>query len=180
MFFQKFWRSFWECLLSTNIWIHIDCGKGNFLNSFVWKNFWSTSMAIVVRIWFSVSVFIRLKKFTIFVILTFFHVCDKVWFLFLRYLLVFFFMGNWHSDSKLQYEREEPDMWWANQQASHFRLSKVWLPTRSGPEAKCWKTRWLAGCLAHHISGSPHPFLGYITGIGIFLDICSWLWLVLF
>ena len=25
--------------------------------------------------------------------------------------------------------------------------------------------KWLAGWLAHHISGSPHPFVGYIIGI---------------
>ena len=29
----------------------------------------------------------------------------------------------------------------------------------------------LAGWLAHHIFGFPHPFLGYIIGIGILLDI---------
>ena len=40
-----------------------------------------------------------------------------------------------------------------------------------GPEANLEKLKWLAGWLAHHIFGFPHPFWGYIIGIGIFLDI---------
>ena len=58
----------------------------------------------------------------------------------------------------------------AGQQILFF---KTWLRVGFGRRRKpsFEKQKWLAGWLAHHISGFPHPFWVYIIGIGILLDI---------
>ena len=57
---------------------------------------------------------------------------------------------------------------------------QIWLRALDGGRKPTFeKRKWLAGWLAHHVSGFAHPSGGYIIGIRVLLHMCSLLWVAL-